>query len=59
MRPVAELKKLRKLPEKRQEAFSLYATLDQYEVKELDPRQLEILVNRARRKHGTPPPDAA
>jgi hypothetical protein len=39
----------------RQTSFSLHATLDQYEVEELDPREVQRLLAKDRRRAGRTP----
>ncbi len=49
----------RKSSGKREEPFSLNSTLDQYEVQELDAREIANLINEPRRrKAGSAPPAA-
>jgi hypothetical protein len=60
MRTNLGLKTSRKTPEKQQEPFSLHSTLDQYEVEELDAREIAHLIGeRRRRKDGAIPPGSA
>lgn len=58
MRPDVGMKSLRKSPDKRQEPYSLHATLDQYEVEELDAKRFLDLINQPRLKGNPPPPVA-
>lgn len=49
----------RKSSGKREEPFSLHSTLDQYEVQELDAREIANLTGEPRRrKSGSSPPAA-
>lgn len=52
MRLDLEMKSMRKPPEKRSETFSLTSTLDQYEVAELDAREIAHLLAERRRREG-------
>ena len=52
MRLDLRMKSTRKPPEKRSEAFSLTSTLDQYEIEELNAREIAHLLAERRRREG-------
>lgn len=52
MRTDLEMKSTRKPSEKRSEHFSLASTLDQYEVEELNAREIAHLLAERRRREG-------
>lgn len=52
MRLDLAMKSMRNPPEKRSEPFSLTSTLDQYEVEELDAREIAHLLAERRRAEG-------
>ena len=53
MRTDLEMKSTRKPSETRSEPFSLASTLDQYEVEELDAREIAHLLAKRRRGKGS------
>jgi hypothetical protein len=59
MRRSIEMKSLKKPPDQRQESFSLLATLDQYEVEEINAKQFVSLVRQTRHRGSSIHPSAA
>ena len=53
MRSSIEIKSVKKSPDQHQELFSLHATLDQYEVEEINAKQFTRLVRQIRRRESS------